>query len=561
MAYKSVTNRPAGTRIAALAEIWKFLRNTGWTLHDSTSATVEALYSAVNTTTDLVNSTAHPFVNGNRVFYTGNQAADVIGGLTHATWYYIVGAAADTFQLSATQGGAAIDLTSQGSGTHTFERTEVDVLPAGIDITLERINCVAHGLTNGKKILYRGTGTAVGGLTNNTYYFVVGGTADYFQVASTQGGAAVNLTSTGTGTHTFGEGERVYKSNGESADRIYEYIRVYWSAANSITFQAYYLWNASTHVGSGGNTVTSSITTAETGSYLWMYGDKNLIFIICKVSSTYTSMGFGHIPKRFWTTLTNLTSGATAGSSVVINVANTTDFIVGKNYQIVGVGGEGRDRVQVTAKTGSTLTIASLPRDYSSGSYIGQCPSTFGVIGSSYDCNMTCSASVAGLTDTAVVGAIATQLVTSNAVDPDSRGEDRYVMTPLIWMEAIAAAFGYCDKYFFRIPSTGLAAEDTIGVGEIDTGTSTADPNTTTTLKDNTKAWGTDVHAGKVVIITFGVGVGQIKKIASNTGTILTIEAAEPWVTTPDATSQYAICAEGYRYMAINQTMGYREGF
>lgn len=560
MSYKSVTNRPAGTRFAALAEVWKFLRNTGWTLHDSASKTIEALYSAVDATGNLVNSTAHGFANGNRVFYTGGQAADVIGGLTHGVYYFIVGVAADTFQLAATQGGAAIDFTSQGTGTHTFERTEVDVAPGSIDTTLERVNCVAHGWVDGQKLMYRGSGTAIGGLTTYTYYFVVGSAADYFQLSLTQGGAAINLTSQGTGTHTFGEGERVYKSNGESADRIYEYIRIYWNSANVINIQAYYLWSASTHAGSAANTNTHSIATSETGSYLWMYGDKNLIFIICKVSTTYQSLGFGHVPKRFWTTLTSLTGAATSGTAVVINVGNTTDFIINQYYQIVGANEEGRDRVQVTAKTGSTLTIASLPRNYGSGSYIGQCPSTFGIIATSYTLYMTCSSVIAGTSDTNISGAIAGQLVSDGAVDPDSRGESRYVMTPIIWMEASVAAFAYVDKYFFRLPATGLTSEDTVGVGEVDSGTSTSDPNTSTTLKDNTKAWGTDLHAGKVVIITFGVGVGQIKKIASNTGSILTIASAEPWVTTPDATSQYVICTEGYRYMSINQNMAYREG-
>jgi len=560
MGYKSIVNRPTGNRAIALTEIWKFLRNTGWTLHDSASKTVEALPASIDTGTDLVNATSHGFVNGNRIFYTATQTADVIGGLSHGTNYFIVGVALNTFQLSLTQGGAAINFTSQGGGTHTFERVNVDILPAGVDITLDKINAIAHGLTTGDKVLYQGTGTAIGGLTVNTMYFVIAATADTFQLAATQGGVAINFTSQGTGTHTIGEGQRVYKSNGENADRIYEYICIYWSPANAITLQPWYTWNATTHAGSGGNTAVAAITTSETGSYMWMYGDKNLIFILNKVSATYYSIGFGHIPKRFWSTITSLTSPATSGTSVVINVANATDFIINNYYQIVGINNEGRDRVQVTAKTSNTLTIASLPRNYASGSFIGQCPSTFGMLGSGYILYMTCSASVAGLTDTSTSGGIATSLITDGAVDPDSRCESRYILTPIIWAEGGVAAFAYNDKYFYAIPTTGLSAEDTVGVGEIDTGTSTSDPNTSTTLKDNTKAWGTDVQAGKVVIITFGVGAGQIKKIGSNTGTILTLAAGEVWVTIPDNTSQYVICNEGYRYFSINKAMVYREG-
>jgi hypothetical protein len=38
------------------------------------------------------------------------------GGLTAGTVYYIVSASGDSFQLSATSGGSAITLTSDGSG-------------------------------------------------------------------------------------------------------------------------------------------------------------------------------------------------------------------------------------------------------------------------------------------------------------------------------------------------------------------------------------------------------------------------------------------------------------
>jgi hypothetical protein len=37
-------------------------------------------------------------------------------GISEGTVYYIVGAATDTFQLSLTSGGAAIDITAVGSG-------------------------------------------------------------------------------------------------------------------------------------------------------------------------------------------------------------------------------------------------------------------------------------------------------------------------------------------------------------------------------------------------------------------------------------------------------------
>lgn len=61
------------------------------------------------------------------------------------------------------------------------------------DLAGDTINKAAHGLSNGNNIVFY-NGTAPGGLTEGTVYFVVGATTDTFQVAATLGGAAINLT-------------------------------------------------------------------------------------------------------------------------------------------------------------------------------------------------------------------------------------------------------------------------------------------------------------------------------------------------------------------------------
>lgn len=63
-----------------------------------------------------------------------------------------------------------------------------------IDATADTIESLAHGYANNDKVVFY-RGTAPGGLTEGTIYFVVGATTDDFQVAATQGGAAINLTS------------------------------------------------------------------------------------------------------------------------------------------------------------------------------------------------------------------------------------------------------------------------------------------------------------------------------------------------------------------------------
>lgn len=69
------------------------------------------------------------------------------------------------------------------------------------------------------------------------------------------------------------------------------------------------------------------------------------------------------------------------------------------------------------------------------------------------------------------------------------------------------------------------------------TGTATA--GGATTLTNGAKTWTTNQWTNYQVRITAGTGIGQVRTIASNTGTVLTVSSA--WTVNPDATSQYSI--------------------
>jgi len=72
---------------------------------------------------------------------------------------------------------------------------------------------------------------------------------------------------------------------------------------------------------------------------------------------------------------------------------------------------------------------------------------------------------------------------------------------------------------------------------QIVTGTATA--GGASTLTNSGKSWTTNQWTNFQVRITSGLGAGQVRTVASNTGTVLTTSAA--WTTNPDATSVYAI--------------------
>lgn len=63
--------------------------------------------------TDTITSPAHGYADTQKIVFYGGT---VPGGLTEGTVYYVRDATTDTFKVAATSGGAAIDITSAGTG-------------------------------------------------------------------------------------------------------------------------------------------------------------------------------------------------------------------------------------------------------------------------------------------------------------------------------------------------------------------------------------------------------------------------------------------------------------
>ena len=86
------------------------------------------------------------------------------------------------------------------------------------------LNLVAHGFEAGDILRFFTTATLPAPLVANTDYYVIaaGLTADAFSVATTLAGSAVDITDTGTGTHTLGQkfGEVLSASVSESGEEI-----------------------------------------------------------------------------------------------------------------------------------------------------------------------------------------------------------------------------------------------------------------------------------------------------------------------------------------------------
>jgi hypothetical protein len=77
------------------------------------------------------------------------------------------------------------------------------------------------------------------------------------------------------------------------------------------------------------------------------------------------------------------------------------------------------------------------------------------------------------------------------------------------------------------------------GTDYVSFATGTATAGGASTLTNSAKTWTTNQWSNYQIRITGGTGAGQIRTIASNTGTVITVGSA--WATQPDVTSTYSI--------------------
>lgn len=74
-------------------------------------------FFAANVATDVITKAFHGLANGTRVRLT--SSGTLPAGLALATTYFVSGATLNSFQLTATLGGAAVDITGTGTGNHS----------------------------------------------------------------------------------------------------------------------------------------------------------------------------------------------------------------------------------------------------------------------------------------------------------------------------------------------------------------------------------------------------------------------------------------------------------
>lgn len=99
-----------------------------------------ALRGFFSTDTVLANDTlfsiAHGMANADRVMLFNVFAETLPTGLTEGTLYFVVGSATNTFQVSTTQGGSAVDITALGGGEGYWQKVIPETFGAQGQITV-----------------------------------------------------------------------------------------------------------------------------------------------------------------------------------------------------------------------------------------------------------------------------------------------------------------------------------------------------------------------------------------------------------------------------------------
>ena len=122
----------------------------------------------VNTTNNTITLSSHGLSTGDPVYYYA--ASNVIGGLNISSLYYVIATDGNTIKLATTAtnatAGTAINLTSAPSSDTT------QFIYQGVNISSNFIYSVSHGFKTGDIFYYDNTGTAIGGLSENTKYYI-----------------------------------------------------------------------------------------------------------------------------------------------------------------------------------------------------------------------------------------------------------------------------------------------------------------------------------------------------------------------------------------------------
>lgn len=155
---------------------------------------------------------------------------------------------------------ALLDLFIEGTSAYGLTVQSQLGLDTGVtftaDIATDKLLASGHGLSDGTVIMLSNSGGALpAGLATNTAYWVINAAANDFQVSLTQGGAPVDITSDGSGTHRWHASYRVPDLRGRALIGMDAMLA--GASANRVTAAA------ADQLGGSGGAETHTLSSAE----------------------------------------------------------------------------------------------------------------------------------------------------------------------------------------------------------------------------------------------------------------------------------------------------------
>lgn len=151
--------------------------------------------TAVDDATDTITVPYQGMTNGTVVRVVGGTAP---GGLAPSVNYFVVSSNLNTFQLSATLGGPALDIAPAGVAGDTCDLKHIIGFDSNSGVAANTITVPNHPFLNGDPVIFDGTVPGGGAVVAGTTYYVISRTLNTFQVAATPGGPALTITASGS---------------------------------------------------------------------------------------------------------------------------------------------------------------------------------------------------------------------------------------------------------------------------------------------------------------------------------------------------------------------------
>ena len=215
------------------------------------SSSISGLVGLGSESSTIGFSTYHKFLTGERVFYRTNGQTGISGLSTDAQYFVSVRTPQIITLHTNTQDSIAgintVLLSGYGIGSHNieaanrkfvvssisisdsgdgYENKERTCQISGINTAFNYVTIKNHGYSSGEIVKYTSSDTSIGGLTNNSEYFVTRLDSNRFKLSQVGVGTAIlksyyydtrqyiDLTTTGIGSHTFNYPEISVEING-----------------------------------------------------------------------------------------------------------------------------------------------------------------------------------------------------------------------------------------------------------------------------------------------------------------------------------------------------------